>query len=237
MAHVLFYLAITFNKSIASRVVLSFNSSIVHVSPFVDVFRTESFDGSISIPIPDIAHLRLPVIVKPADSGSSLGVSKVTDISQLAGALDTAFKESNHVLIEQFISGREVTVGVARIKGQIRVLPVTEIIYSQKSVFFDAHSKFQRDTGTQVITPAELGENMKKRIEAGVAELYDKLRLSGLVRIDLILEQPENKIFFLEVNSSPSQTEYSMIMKQLAEAGWSGSNAVEFYKQLFEEVL
>jgi D-alanine-D-alanine ligase len=205
--------------------VRSFNSPIIHVSPSHDVYSSEST-------IPDLGDLHLPVIVKPVDSGSSLGVSKVTNITQLPNALLEAFDESKHVLIEQFIVGREITVGVVRLTGRILVLPITEIIETEKDAFYDAAAKFGRNTGTKMITPADLTETMKKQVEAGVSELYEKLELSGVVQFDLILEEPGDKVFFLEVDSTPSQTSDSIISQQLTKAGWAGKDQVKFYKQL-----
>jgi D-alanine-D-alanine ligase len=203
----------------------SFNSPIIHISPSCDVHCSEST-------LPDLGDLHLPVIVKPVDSGSSLGVSKVTDLKQLPDALSEAFDEAKHVLIEQFIVGREITVGVVRLAGRILVLPITEIIQSQKDAFYDAAAKFGGNTGTKMITPADLAETTMKQVEAGVSELYEKLELSGLVQFDLILEQPGDKVFFLEVDSTPSQASNSIISQQLTKAGWAGKDQVKFYKQL-----
>nr|ACD54586.1 D-alanyl-D-alanine ligase-like protein [Adineta vaga] len=229
--------AITFNKSIANRIVRSFNSSIIHVSPSIDVFRSVSVDDSLVLHALETNHFRLPLIVKPADSGSSLGVTKITEISQLNEAFNVAFKESNQILVEQFIDGRELTVGLFKINGDIQVLPITEIVHQRASGFFDSETKFEGSPETQVITPANLNEEIKKRVEIGVRELYEKLNLSGLVRIDLMLRLPDEKIFFLEVNTAPSQTEYSIIMQQMAQSEWAGDKRIELYKQLFKEVL
>ncbi|CAF1322231.1 unnamed protein product [Adineta ricciae] len=229
--------AVTFNKSIASRLVRSFNSPVVHVSPSIDVFYSVPIGDSTVLSTLNTGYLSLPVIVKPANSGSSLGVSKVSDISQLTSALARAFEESNHIIVEQFIHGREITVGVFRISNQIQILPITEIVHSNKSAFYDAQTKLEGNDETQVITPANLSEDTKKRVEAGAIELYEKFHLNGLVRIDLMLQYPDEKVFFLEVNSAPGQTEYSIITQQLAKAGWQGARLVDFYKQLFKEAL
>lgn len=219
-------LALTLNKSFANRIVRSFNSSVIHVSPSIDVNRsTSKYDAS---------SLHLPLIVKPIDSGSSLGVTKVNDLSELPAALSEAFRESNSAIVEEFIIGREVTVGVARLSGQIRVLPITEIVHSTKGSFFDINAKFVDASEKRIVTPAELSEETKKTVEAGVTEVYEKLHLSGLVRIDLMLRESDEKVFFLEVNASPSQTEYSILMKQLAHAGYNGDGLVDFYKQLIQ---
>jgi D-alanine-D-alanine ligase len=177
------------------------------------------------------------LIVKPANSGSSLGVTRVSETSQLIEAFNTAFKESNHILVEQFVIGREITVGVVRLNGQIKVLPITEIIHPDQSSFFDINSKFKGNGKTQFITPANLNEDTKTRVEMGVTEVYEKFQLSGIVRIDLMLEHPHEKVFFLEVNSAPAQTEVSILVEQLRLAGWDASNLVQFYKQLYKEVL
>ena len=224
-------LAVTFNKGYANRLVRSFNSSNIHVSPSIEV------NQSISDRLPDLSALRLPLIVKPVDSGSSLGVTKINDLSELPAALQTAFRESKQALIEQFIIGREVTVGVVRLNDRIEVLPITEIVHPSQGAFFDITAKFVGETGIQLVTPAELDQDTVQRVQAGVTEVYERLGLQGLVRIDLMLEQPNNKVYFLEVNAAPSQTEYSILMRQIACAGWGGDRLVEFYKQIIHSIV
>ena len=201
---------------------------MIHVSPSIEVNRSASSTS------PDVSSLRLPLIVKPVDTGSSLGVTKVNDRSDLPAALSTAFLESKQALVEEFITGREVTVGVARLNGQIRVFPITEIVHPDQGAFFDLAAKFIGETGIKLVTPAALSDETRGRVEAGVTEVYEKLGLAGLVRIDLMLEQPEDKVFFLEVNAAPSQTEYSILMQQVAEAGWPGEKRRDFYKLLIQ---
>ena len=161
-------------------------------------------------------------------------MSKVNDLADLPVALFNAFVESKQALIEEFIKGREVTVGVARLAGQIRVFPITEIVHPSEGAFFDLAAKFIGETGIKLVTPAELNEETKRRVEAGVTEVYEKLNLAGLVRIDLMLQQPDSKVFFLEVNAAPSQTEYSILMQQVAAAGWPAEKRRDFYKQLIQ---
>lgn len=210
----------------------SFNSAHIHVSPSIEVKQSD-----VSTELPDVSALRLPLIVKPVDSGSSLGVTKVNDLSELSNALQTAFKESKQALIEQFIIGREVTVGVVRLNDRIEVLPITEIVHPTQGAFFDLTAKFVGETGIKLVTPADLDDNTVQRVRAGVSEVYERLGLQGLVRIDLMLEQPENKVYFLEVNAAPSQTEYSILMGQIAHAGWTGSRLTEFYKQIIHSIV
>ena len=216
----------TYNKSIANRVVRSFNSSIVHVPPSIDV---DQFSSDF-----DVSSLTFPLIVKPIDSGSSLGVSKVNQLSELSSALNNSFVQSNQSIIQQFIIGREITVGVVRLHGKIHVLPITEIVHPNEGAFFDTTAKFIGETGTKIVTPADLTEQIRTNVQLGVTELYQKLYLSGLVRIDMMIEQQNNYIYFLEVNAAPSQTEYSIIMQQLEQDGWNKHRLLEFYKQLIQ---
>jgi len=223
--------AVTFNKSFANRLVRSFDSENIHVSPSIEVTRTRSDH------LPDMNSLRFPLIVKPVDSGSSLGVTKVNDPSELPTALQTAFRESKQALIEQFIIGREITVGVVRLNNKIQVLPITEIVHPSQGGFFDITAKFVGETGIKLVTPAELDDDTVQRVQNGVTEVYERLGLQGLVRIDLMLEEPNHKVYFLEVNAAPSQTEYSILMRQITCAGWGGDRLVEFYKQIIQSIV
>jgi D-alanine-D-alanine ligase len=156
----------------------------------------------------------LPCFVKPNDSGSSFGVTKVKSQEELLPAIGTAFKESNEVLIEAFMSGREVACGVVKTSKKAIVLPITEII--SKNEFFDYEAKYTPGMSEEV-TPAELSEDVTAEIQRLSSHIYDLLGCKGIVRVDFIMinEKPH----FLEINTIPGMSKESLIPQQAAAAG------------------
>jgi D-alanine-D-alanine ligase len=161
-----------------------------------------------------IAKTGLPCFVKPNDSGSSFGVTKVKTADELPSAIETALKESDEVMIETFMDGREVACGVVKLKGKAIVLPVTEII--SKNEFFDYEAKYTPGKSDE-ITPAGLPANITNQIQDLSSNIYDLLGCKGIVRVDFIIV--DEKPYFLEINSIPGMTEESIIPKQAQAAG------------------
>ncbi len=156
----------------------------------------------------------LPCFVKPNDSGSSFGVSKVKKKEELIPAVETAFKESDEVLIEAFMKGRELACGVVKTKSKKLILPVTEI--KSKNEFFDYEAKYAQGRSEE-ITPADLPEEITDKIQQLSSQIYDILGCRGIVRVDFILTGSEPN--FLEINTVPGMTEESIVPKQAAAAG------------------
>lgn len=171
--------------------------------------------------------LQLPLFVKPNNGGSSLGISKVNKAEDLQSALDKAFKEDNQVLVEEFISGREFTIGVFKSDGQINVLPITEII--SKNEFFDFQAKYEG--GSEEVTPAKIEEDIANTLRDHASRTYQLFNCRGVVRIDYILEEKTGKPYLLEINTVPGQSAASIIPQQVASMGWS---LKEFYSALIE---
>lgn len=216
--------ALTFNKSFCNKVVKDFG--VVHIASSAHLIKGEPYSlGAI------MEELKLPVFVKPNESGSSLGVSKVKAVEDLLPAIEKAFREDKEVLIEEFISGRELTIGVYRVKGKLVTLPPTEIV--SKNEFFDYEAKYTTGV-TDEITPAPIPESLREQLEQKAAAIYRLLNCRGIVRMDFIWQQPEEKLYFLEVNTMPGQSANSLIPQQVRAAGLSLS---EFYNSLLEEVL
>jgi len=174
--------------------------------------------------------LKLPYFVKPNNGGSSIGMSKVNAAAELPQALTAAFKEDTQVLVEEFIKGREFTIGVYLGKNGIQVLPATEIISSKE--FFDFEAKYTPGVSEE-ITPGRMTEEEKVRVEAVVRTIYNKLNCRGVVRIDYILEDSGN-FYFIEINTVPGQSENSIIPQQVRATGRS---VKDFYTELLEVVL
>jgi D-alanine-D-alanine ligase len=177
-----------------------------------------------------LAKLELPLFVKPNNGGSSIGMSKVTTADALAPALEKAFKEDTQVLVEEFISGREFTIGVFKTNGALQVLPITEIETSNE--FFDFEAKYQ---GKSVeTTPALIAETMQSQLEAAAKRVYEVLNCRGVVRIDFIYNEEKGLPYMLEVNTVPGQSAASVIPQQVKAMGMS---LQEFYTSIVEESL
>ena len=189
------------------------------------LFRKENIPDPGSI----IKETGLPCFVKPNDSGSSFGVTKVKSIEELPAAIETALKESNEVMVEAFMDGREVACGVVKVKGKIMVLPVTEII--SRNEFFDYEAKYTPGKSREV-TPAELTEEMSNRIQDLSSRIYEILGCKGIVRVDFIIVAGEP--FFLEINTVPGMTEESIIPKQAKAAG---IDLGELYSMVIEDLF
>jgi D-alanine-D-alanine ligase len=177
-----------------------------------------------------LEKLQLPVFVKPNNGGSSIGMSKVTTQGALAPALEKAFKEDTQVLVEEFISGREFTIGVFKTKGALQVLPITEIETSNE--FFDFEAKYQ---GKSVeTTPANINATMQEQLEAAAKRVYEVLNCRGVVRIDFIYNEQKGLPYMLEVNTVPGQSAASVIPQQVKAMGVS---LQDFYTSIVEESL
>lgn len=155
-----------------------------------------------------IENLGLPVFVKPNQSGSSLGISKVKDSSELIAATEIAFKEDNEILIESFLDGMEVSVGVIDFKGETIVLGITEIV--PQNEFFDYEAKYEG--ASEEITPARIDAETTKRVEEIAKRAYDSLGMSGFSRSEFILmdEIP----YMLEMNTNPGFSPASILPQQ-----------------------
>jgi D-alanine-D-alanine ligase len=158
----------------------------------------------------------LPCFVKPNDSGSSFGVTKVKQKEELLPAIEKAFNESNEVMVEAFMSGREVACGVIQTKNKKVVLPVIEII--SRNEFFDYEAKYTPGRSNEV-APADMPENITSEIQRLSSRIYDLLGCKGIVRVDFIVV--DDKPLFLEINTVPGMTAESLVPKEAAAAGIS----------------
>jgi D-alanine-D-alanine ligase len=177
-----------------------------------------------------LEQVRLPVFVKPNNGGSSIGMSKVNEQSEIAGALEKAFKEDDQVLVEEFISGREFTVGVFKTIDGIIVLPITEV--RSKKEFFDFEAKYQGMS--EETTPAIVDEVIADKIRTTARKVYEIFNCRGVVRIDFIYNEVKQEPYMLEINTVPGQSEASIVPQQVQAMGW---NLKDFYSGLIEEAL
>lgn len=214
---------------------LTFNKRYtVAVAAFagIDVARSlHLFKHSASSTEHVLAQLQLPVFVKPNNGGSSIGMSKVNKKEDLEAAIEKAFNEDDQVLIEEFIQGREFTIGVFKSKGEVITLPITEVI--SKKEFFDYEAKYLAGMSEE-ITPAKVDVAIAEKIRAAARKVYHTFNCLGVVRIDFIYNEAKGSPYMLEVNTVPGQSEASIVPQQVKAMGWT---LREFYSALIEEVL
>lgn len=160
-----------------------------------------------------VAKVGLPCFVKPNNAGSSFGISKVHEIEKLDTALEIAFKEDKEILIESFLDGTEVSVGVIQYKGKVTVLPITEIV--SENDFFDYEAKYLGKS--KEITPARITLVQEKKVIEAAKHIYNSLNMSGFSRSEFIFIGDEP--YFLEMNTVPGMTEASLLPQQAEIAG------------------
>lgn len=195
----------------------------IRVARSVHLFRKQGFDAQ-----KILNELRLPLFVKANSGGSSLGMSKVVEPGKLVDAIEKAFKEDEQVLVEEFIEGREFTIGVFKNKGEVISLPMTEV--RSKKDFFDFEAKYEG--ASDEITPAVVEEVIAEKIRTEAVKIYGIFNCKGIVRIDFIFDDVLKQPYMLEINTVPGQSAASIVPKQLAAMGWS---LKEFYSALLDE--
>jgi len=200
--------ALTFNKAACNR----------YLSPS-GVLVAESFLARIGEPIDAesiVDRVGLPCFVKPVEEGSSIGVSKVKDKSQLVKAIHKAQSVGVDALVERFLDGVEVSCGCIMLNGNIQAIGVTEIVPANE--FFDFDSKYN-NTETQEITPARIDEDANDRVMLLTEEIYHWLHAKGMIRADYMICGDD--IYLIEVNTTPGLSEASIIPQQAIHFGMS----------------
>jgi D-alanine-D-alanine ligase len=175
-----------------------------------------------------IAKVGLPCFVKANKAGSSFGVTKVHKKDDLQNAIDLAFKEDDEIIIESFLDGTEVSVGVIKYKGETKVLPITEIV--SENDFFDYEAKYLGKS--QEITPARLTKEQENKINSIAKKVYDILKMTGFSRSEYIFKDGEPHL--LEMNTVPGLTRESILPQQAAAAGITMS---DLFDNAIEEAL
>ena len=216
--------AITMNKG--------YTKAIVQTIPELQVARSmQLFEQEPTAATRIQEELQLPLFIKPNNGGSSIGMSKVKTWEELPEALDKAFAEDTQVLVEEFVSGREFSVGIFKANGQVTVLPATEIVSSRE--FFDYEAKYVPGV-CEEITPGRMNSEEVARVERIAKKVYAVLNCKGAVRIDYFLQEDTGAFYFIEINTVPGQTETSLISQQVRA---TGMELRDFYTLLIEEMF
>lgn len=200
--------ALTINKYICNKYLKNFG---IKVAESYYLRQNEQFD-----PNEIVSQLGLPIFVKPNTGGSSFATTKVKRTEDLADAINTALKETDEVIIESFMKGREVTCGCYKVKGKEVVFPLTEVITSNE--FFDYNAKYEGQV--LEVTPAQISEDLTIKIQELTSKIYNLVDAKGIIRIDYIILE-DNTPYLLEVNTTPGMTKTSFIPQQVAAAGLS----------------
>ncbi len=212
---------ITFNKKYCLSFLKDFG---INVSNYIFINKNQNFCKKNIL-----KKIGIPCFIKPSKSGSSLGISKVNKENEFDYALKKAFELDEEIIVESFLKGKEVSVGVYSFnKKKIKVLPITEII--SQNDFFDFESKYSGKS--KEITPAKLPFNIERNIIKIAKKVYKILNLSGMSRAEYIIVK--NKPFFIEINTIPGLSKESIFPKQLKSAGLSLSN---FFKNIIESSI
>ena len=225
-------LNIPYTSCNAASSALTFNKRYtVAVAAFAGISVAKSMHLFMHSPVTTeqiLSELTLPLFVKPNNGGSSLGISKVKIAEDLQAAIERAFKEDEQILVEEFISGRELTIGVFKSKGKIITLPMTEII--SENEFFDFQAKYEG--ASEEVTPANVSEEIAEKIRVEARKAYSVFNCNGVIRIDFIYNEEMGKPYLLEINTVPGQSAASLVPQQVMAMGWT---LKEFYSTLLED--
>ncbi|MFN5912639.1 MAG: D-alanine--D-alanine ligase [Bacteroidota bacterium] len=175
-----------------------------------------------------VDRLGLPLFVKPSDSGSSYGISKVKSIDEMEPALNKAFLEGRSVVVESFLKGTEVTCGVYRKLTGIHALPLTEI--ATENEFFDYEAKYLGKS--KEITPARVSDDVREKIQQRARYIYELLNLRSIARIDfmVVAEEP----FVIEVNTTPGFSAASIVPQMIR---YEGRSIRDFWQDILDAEL
>ncbi len=202
--------------------------------------RSKQLVGYHGIPTPDFAHFRcdddleaacreavsqliFPVMVKPCEEGSSLGITKVSAPGRLHRAVTAACRDYETVLAERFVEGKEITVGLLEDEDGLKALPVLQLV--PHAEFYDFEAKYQAGM-TEFIIPADIPPQVAEESQELARRVHEALGCRGFSRVDFIVDE-EGTPQFTEINTLPGMTETSDLPAQAREAGMSYEELVE----------
>ncbi len=164
-----------------------------------------------------INKLPLPIVIKPMELGSSVGMSIAKNKQELEQGIENAFKHGDKVMLEKFIKGRELTVAVMGNEQNMEALPVIEII-PKVSGWFDYKAKYEVG-GSEEVCPAKIPNNIKNKIQKFAIKTFNAIGCKDLARADFIWDTENNKMYFLEINTIPGMTQTSLAPQAAKVAG------------------
>ncbi len=211
-----YQMALTFNKRDCLSVVKAYG---VPTATAVYLNKGDAIDTQ-----QIIKKVGLPCFIKPNNAGSSFGISKAYNASEIVKGIEKAFREDDEILIESFLEGTEVSVGVIQYKGKLKILPITEIV--TENDFFDYEAKYEGKS--EEITPARISLETQQRVEQVAKKVYQILQMKGFSRSEYILVN--GNPHFLEMNTVPGLTQESILPQQAEKAGIS-------LKELFDNAI
>jgi D-alanine-D-alanine ligase len=213
-----YQMALTFNKRDTLSVVKEYGI------PTAISFYMHQRDDIVTDTV--IKKVGLPCFVKPNRAGSSFGVSKVYKEENLKNAIEKAYEEDEEIIIESFLDGKEVSVGVIEYHNELIVLPITEIV--SENDFFDYEAKYMGKS--KEITPARISQAEKELVEKQAKKIYQILNMKGFSRSEFIIVN--GVPYFLEINTVPGMTEESLLPQQAKVASISLSELFDNAIQL-----
>ncbi|MDR1997971.1 MAG: D-alanine--D-alanine ligase [Candidatus Margulisbacteria bacterium] len=179
--------------------------------------------SGVGMSAPELSEVEVPCVVKPASEGSSIGISLVRDIQQLAPAVGAALTKYKDVFLEEFISGAEVTVGVLPVGGVLTALPVLEL--RPRSEFYDFAAKYTPG-GTEFVLPAALAPEIAAQVQELARQAYRALGCAGAVRVDFVVRDRKEP-WILELNTNPGMTDQSDLPAEARAMGIEFPELVE----------
>lgn len=209
--------AMAMDKNVAK---IMYQRAGLTVPDWVMVTRGQAFE-----PDEIIDELGLPLVIKPLQQGSSLGMSMPETIQELVAGVEDAFRYDKEVMIEQYIGGREITVGVIG-NDDLTTLPLVEIVPGDSYAFFDYEAKYQPGA-TEEICPAQVDADITKQAQDWALKAHRILHLEGYSRTDMIIDQESNNLYVLETNTIPGMTPTSLLPQAANEYGLSFSGLLD----------
>lgn len=213
--------AVGMDKDVSKRLVMNAG---MRVAPYVVIkqghwnLHSEHYCDSVN------QQLRFPVFVKPANTGSSVGIEKIKTPAELAEAIRRAFQYDTKVLVEQGISAREIELAVLESLsyGEDPIISIPGEIKPNHE-FYSYASKYLDTNGAELLIPAPLPPELTDKVRQFAKNIFSILECEGMARVDLFLEKETNEIYFNEINTIPGFTPISMYPKMMAASGVSYS--------------
>ncbi len=207
--------AVAMNKLVAKRL---YSEAGIPTPPYISLDAHDEINEKTII-----GRLGLPIVVKPVNAGSSVGMALVQKKDQLLPAMENAFYHDDVILLETYIKGTELTCSVLGNQG-LSALPIIEIIPGSDHEFFDYSAKYEAQEA-QEICPARVNEKITSRVQEFAMLAHKTLMLKGYSRTDFILQNDE--LFALETNTIPGMTPNSLLPKSAAKAGYEFSDLLD----------